>query len=158
MHIDIINKAWKQHFKKANIIIFNFQFSVTKVTQTSLQDVYCIKLIKYYLFKQAAVIHLTYLLINNLIEQQKLTWQIKIIKVRVALCSQQESCHCCSQFQSHIKSRDSETSLKNFIENRKDHFFLMYKLKQCIFCLEDKHKSYKKWVFKYVNLTRWWMR
>jgi len=140
----MIKKAWKQHFRKADTVAFDFQFSVTEVTQTFLQDVHCAKSIKYHLSERAAVIDLTCSLTNGLTEQQKLTQQIRAIEARIALCCRQESCCRCRQTQSHIKQKNLNTSSENFIKNRKDEFSLMCKLKQCIFCLENKCKPYEQ--------------
>jgi len=154
LRIDMIKKARKRHFRKADTVAFDSQFSVTEVTQTSLQDVHCAKPIKYHLPERAAVIDLTCPLINGLTEQQKLTRRIRAIKARVALCCRQESRRRRRQTQSHIKQKNLDTSSEDSIENRKDEFPLVCKLKQCIFCLENERKPYEQRVFEYTKANK----
>ena len=45
-------------------------------------------------------------------------------------------------------------SSENSTKNRKDHFSLIYKFIQCIFCLENEHRSYVKCVYKYIKLNK----
>ena len=146
----MIKKARKRHFQKADTIAFDSQFCAFRVAQTSSWKIHHAKSIKYHLLEWAAVIHLTFPPTNGLTEQEKLTQQIRVIEARAALCCWQES-RCCRQSQSHIKQDKLDTSSEDSTESRKDHFPLVCKLTQCIFCLGNEHRPYAERVYEYAK-------
>lgn len=151
LRIDMIEKARKRHFRKADTVVFDSQFSVVRVAQTFSREIHHIKSIKYHLSERAAVIHLTCSPVDGLTEQGKLTQRIKAIEARAALCRRQESRRRRRQSQSHIKQDESDTSSEESTENRKDHLPLVCKPTQCIFCLGNEHRPYAERVYEYAK-------
>lgn len=72
----IIKKTRKRYFRKIDIIVFNFQFFVTRITQIFSSNTSFIKLITYHFPKRAVVIRLTCTHVDELTKQAKLIQRI----------------------------------------------------------------------------------
>ena len=151
LRTNMIEKARKQHFRKADTVAFDSQFSAARVAQTSSREIHHTKSIKYHLPERAAVVHLTCPPADGLTEQGKLTRRIRAIEARAALCRRQESRRRRRQSQSHSKQDESDASSEDSTENRKDHFPLVCKPTQCIFCLGNEHRPYEERVYEYAK-------
>lgn len=104
----MIEKARRRHFRKADTIAFNSQFSVTKATPTFSPDTSYITPVTYHLPKRAAVVRLTCTYADRLTEQAKLTQRIQAIEARAALYYRQESRRRRPRY--HIKQEEADAS------------------------------------------------
>ncbi len=151
---DMIEKARKRHFRKADTVAFDSQFSDAGSPQASSQDAPCAKPISYHLPERAAVVRLTCEPADGLTEQGKLTRRIRAIEARAALCHRLESCRR-RRPQPHVKREEqdasSEDSTKDSTGEKNDRFPLVYKPTQCIFCLGNKRKPYQERNYEYAK-------
>ena len=147
---DMIEKARKRHFRKADTVAFDSQFSAAGAPQASSRDAPCAKPIEYHLPERAAVVRLTCAPADGLTEQGKLTRRIKAIEARAALCRRQESRRH-RRPQSHVKREEPDSSLGDSTEERKGRFPLICKPTQCIFCLGNASKPYEERLYEYAK-------
>ena len=145
----MIEKARKRHFRKADTVAFDSQFSVTGATQTFSPNTSPTKPVTYHLPERAAVVRLTCTHADGLTEQAKLTQRIQAIEARAALCHRQESRRRRPQY--YIKQEEADTSSGDLAEERVDQFPLVYKPTQCIFCLGNESKPYHERIFEYAK-------
>ncbi|KAL2048926.1 hypothetical protein ABVK25_010779 [Lepraria finkii] len=78
----MIEKGRKRHFRKADTVAFDSQFSAAGAAQTSSRDAPRAKPIEYHLPERAAVVRLTCTPADGLPEQGKLSRRIKAIEAR----------------------------------------------------------------------------
>ena len=93
----------------------------------------------------------------NLTDHKKHVRSIKIIKVRAALCRQQESQRqdrLRSTFKSKKLMNSSEDLAENSEENTTDYFLLICRSIQFSFCLDEKCKFYENQTFEYCKLNK----
>ena len=121
----MIEKARKQHFRKADTITFDSQFSVTKATLTFSPDILYITPVTYHLPERAAVVRLTCTHADGLTEQAKLTQRIQAIEARAVLCYRQESRRRRPRY--HIKQEEADVSSGDLAEERINRFPLVCK-------------------------------
>lgn len=145
----MIEKARKWHFRKADTITFDSQFSVTKATPTSSPNTSHITPVTYHLPERAAVVRLTCTHADGLTEQAKLTQRIQAIEARAALCHRQESRRRRPRY--HIKQEEADASSGDLAEKRMNRFPLVCKPTQCIFCLGNESKPYHERIFEYAK-------
>ncbi len=69
------------------------------------------------------------------------------------LCRQQKTQRH-DQLKRSIEQEESKTSADNMKENIVNSFLIKCKSKQCIFCLSDDHKLYKKRTFEYSKVNK----
>ncbi|MCJ1422042.1 hypothetical protein MMC32_008411 [Xylographa parallela] len=108
----MIEKARKRHFRKADTVAFDSQFSVTGATQTFSPNTSPTKPVTCHLPERVAVVRLTCTHADGLTEQAKLTQRIHAIEARAALCHRQESRRRRPQY--YIKQEEADTSLGGF--------------------------------------------
>ena len=101
--------------------------------------------------KRSDIVRLTCDSIEDLTDDEKHTRRIKVIRARVASYGLQES-----RRSSQTRSIDQlmtppKGSSEISKEDKIDHFPLMCKLTQCIFCLGNGRKSYEGWTFEYAQ-------
>ena len=147
----MIEKARKRHFREADTIAFDSQFSATGAARASSRDAPRVKPIEYDLPERAAVVRLTCTPTDSLTEQGKLTRRIKAIEARAALCHRQESRRRRRRPRYHIKQEEPDASSGDSTEERKDRFPLVCKPTQCIFCLGNESKPYQERLYEYAK-------
>ena len=91
LRTDMIEKARKQHFRTADTVTFNSQFSTVRAAQTSSEDAQRAKPVSYHLPERAVVVWLTCQPADGLSDRAKLTRRIRGIEARAALCRRQEA-------------------------------------------------------------------
>ncbi len=152
----MINKVQKWHFRNVGINTLEAQFADITIS-TSVKDVKLMRSLKYNILKWDVVIWLICESVINLTDHEKHVQSIKIIKVKAALCRWQESQHqdrSRSTFKSKKLMNSSEDFAENFEENMTDYFFLLCRLIQCLFCLDEKRKFYENRTFEYCRLNK----
>lgn len=144
---DMIEKARKRHFRKADTVAFDSQFSAAVATQTFSRDARREQPIEYHLPERAAVVRFTCKAADGLSDQGKLTRRIQAIEARPALCQRQESCRR-RRPRSYVNRNEPDASFEDSTEEREDQFPLECKPAQCIFCLGNERKPYEERVYE----------
>lgn len=145
----MLKKARKRHFRKADTITFDSQFSGTGATPAFSKNISHTTPLTYHLPERAAVVRLTCTDADGLTEQAKLTQRIQAIEARVALCHRQENRRR-RRPQYRLKQEDPDSSSGDLAEER-DRFPLVCKPTQCIFCLGNECKPHQERIFEYAK-------
>ncbi len=146
----MLEKARKRHFRHADTATLEAQFADSSLAASD-EDVKPPAPLQYDIPERGEIVQLTCEPIADLPDHEKHARRIKALRARVALCGRQESRR--SRPWSTQPPRKSMTAPKtypeNLEENMKDHYPLVCKPTQCIFCLGDKRKSYEGRTFEY---------
>lgn len=145
LRTDMMEKARKRHFRKADTIAFDAQFSGA---QTSSLDVQPAGPIQYQLPERAAVVRLTCTPSDGLTEQGKLTRRIEAITARAALCRRQETRRRRGP-EPPIDPDESDAVWADPDAGEEHQFPVVCKPTQCIFCLGDERKLYQGRIAEY---------
>ena len=144
----MIDKVRKQHFRNVDTDTLEAQFADIAIS-ASVKDIELTRSLKYNISKWDVVIRLICESVINLTDHKKHVRSIKIIKVRAALCRQQES-----QRQDRLRSTFKSKKLMNSEENTTDYFLLICRSIQFSFCLDEKCKFYENQTFEYCKLNK----
>ena len=147
---DMIEKARKRHFRKADTVAFDSQFQATAAAQTSSRETQRVQPIEYRLPERAAVARFTCKPADGLTEQGKLTRRIRAIEARAALCHRQETRRR-RRPESQIKQEGSDALPGDSEEDTKDRFPIVCKPTQCVFCLGNERKPYQERIYEYAK-------
>ncbi len=152
----MIDKARKRHFRNVDTDTLEAQFADIAIS-ASVKDVELTRSLKYNISKRDVVIRLICESVIDLTDREKHVRSIEIIKVRAALCRQQESQRrdkSRSTFKSKKLMNSSEDLAENSEENTTDYFLLICRSIQCSFCLDEKRKFYENRTFEYCRSNK----
>ncbi len=148
----MLEKARKRHFRHADTATLEAQFADSSLAASD-EDVKPPAPLQYDITERGEIVRLTCEPIADLPDHEKHARRIEALRARVALCGRQESRR--SRPRSTQPSRKSmtapEKSPENSEEDMKDHFPLVCKPTQCIFCLGDERKSYQGRTAQYAR-------
>lgn len=130
MRNDMIKKARKQHFRIVNTVAFDARSSTTAIARTSSQDAQRAAPLLYNFPERTVVVQLMCQPAESLTDKAKLTWSIRMIEARTALCRRQESRRH-RRLTSPPKQELSNTSTEDPEEDTEDRFPLVCKPTQC---------------------------
>ena len=145
----MIMQARKRHFRKADTLAFDAQFSDTVAAHTSLQGTHHTQPIEYNIPERAEVVQLTCSPSDGLSDGKKLRQRIQAIEARAALCHRRET-----QRRGRPKStvkQEEEGAVNESEEDTKDDFPIVCRPTQCLFCLGDERLPYQHRVFEYAK-------
>lgn len=149
----MLKKARKRHFRNADTSILEAQFTDPSITASD-KDIKTPAPLEYHISERDDIVRLTCQLIANMTNHGKHAQRLETLRARVALCDRQESRHHARPPSTH-QSMGSITapigSLEAPEEDKKDHFALVCRPTQCIFCLGNERKSYLGRMFEYVT-------
>ena len=144
----MIEKARKQHFRTADTVTFNSQFSTVRAAQTSSEDAQRAKPVLYHLPERAVVVWLTCQPADGLSDRAKLTRRIRGIEARAALFRRQEARRH-RRPPSFMEQQEPDPS-----PDTTDRFPLVCKPTQCTFCLGNVRKLYLERIFEYATRNK----
>ena len=152
--------ARKRHFRKADTITFDSQFSNHSAQKSPVGD----KLVKsreYDISERAEVVRWICQPVADLTDQELLQRRIRGIEAMAAMCRRQETRRRrkpksqVKQEESDTPSDDSDDDIIDSSEDtERDHFPLVCKKSQCIFCLGDERKTYQRRTFNYSRPSK----
>lgn len=149
----MLEKARKRHFRNADTIALEAQFAGSCNT-VSEEDVKPPAPLQYDIPERGDIVRLTCEPIANLTDHEKHTQRLETLQARITLCNRQESRHRGRPQETH-QLTESMTApkrfLKGFEEDKEDHFPMVCKPRQCIFCLGNERKSYLGRIFEYAK-------
>jgi len=145
----MMTQARKRHFRKADTLTFDAQFSATVAAHTSPQSTHHTQSIEYNIPERAEVVRLTCRHSDGLSDGKKLQQRIQAIEARAALCHRRETQRR-GRPKSTIKQEESEGAV-NESEDTKDDFPMVCRPTQCPFCLGDERLPYQHRVFEYAK-------
>ncbi len=145
----MIEKVRKRHFRKADTIAFDSQFSASSAQKNPASDESAAPR-EYNIPERAEVVRWICQPAADLTDREIFTRRIRGIEALAALCRRQETQRRGRPKQS-IKQEESEMSSGDWEEDVVDPFPVECKPKQCIFCLGDERKTYKERVFEYCR-------
>ena len=152
----MLEKARKRHFRNADTATLEAQFLDSSIAASD-EDVKPPAPLRYDIPERSDIVRLTCEPIADLTDDEKHTRRLEALRARVALCGRQES-----RRPSQRRSVDQSSGLitppkgssESSEEDKTDHFPLVCKPTQCIFCLGDERKSYEGRTFRYARPTR----
>ena len=152
----MIEKARKRHFRNADTATLEAQFVDSNIAVSD-EVVKPPAPLQYDIPERSDIVRLTCESIADLTDDEKHTRRIEALQARVAFCGRQESRRS-SQTRSVDKSSGLMTppkgSLEEPEEDKTDHFPLVCKPRQCIFCLGNERKSYEGRTFEYARVNK----
>jgi len=138
----MLDKAQKRHFQNADTATIKAQFADASIL-TPNKDIKPVRPLKYNFSERALVVQLTCEPVTDLTDHEKHIQRIKAVRVRAALCIQQESQRC-SKPRLILKEEKPEIASEKCNEDKRDLFFTICKSTQCMFCLSNEAKFYEK--------------
>jgi len=146
----MIAQARKRHFRKADTLAFDAQFSSTTAAHTVAQDTHHTQPIEYNIPERAEVVQLACSPGDGLNDREKLRRRIQAIEARAALCHRRETQRR-GRPKSTANQEESEDALKESEEDAKDEFPMVCRPTQCMFCLGDERLPYLHRVYEYAK-------
>ncbi|KAL8989941.1 MAG: hypothetical protein Q9177_001280 [Variospora cf. flavescens] len=150
LRIDMIAQARKRHFRKADTITFDAQFSAEKVSYASAGDTPHAKPFTYNIPERAEVVRLVCSPGEDLTDRQRFRRRIQAIEVRTALCHRREAQRR-GRPKVIIKPEESEGVLDDSDEGMKIDFPMVCRPTQCPFCLGNESLPYHHRVYEYAK-------
>ena len=138
----MLAQARKRHFRKADTLAFDAQFSGTTADHTVAFDTAPAQPIEYNIPERAEVVRLTCRPGDGLSDAKKLRRRIQAIESRAALCDRRET---------KRRARPNSVKQKESEEDTKDDFPTVCRPTQCLFCLGDERLPYQQRVFEYAK-------
>jgi len=148
----MIEKGRKRHFRKADTIAFDSQFSASSDQKNPMTNEPTARR-KYNIPERAGVVRWICQPAADLTDGEILTRRIRGIEALAALCRRQETQRRGRPKRS-VKQEESETSSDDTEEYIVDPFPMECKPKQCIFCLGDERKLYEERIFEYSKVNK----
>ena len=148
----MLDKARKRHFRNADTVTLEAQFANSSIA-TSDEDEKAPTPLQYDIPERGDIVRLTCEPIADLTDHEKHTRRIEALQARVALCGRLETRRRSQPRFIHQLS-ELMTPPKESLEgskDKKDHFPLVCKPTQCIFCLGNERKSYRGRTFEYAR-------
>lgn len=146
----MLGQARKRHFRKADTLAFDAQFSAITAARTVAPDTPPAKPIKYNIPERAEVVRLTCRPGDGLSAREKLRRRIQAIEARVALCDQRETQRR-GRPKSTVKQEELEGAADESEKDTKHDFPMACRPTQCLFCLGDERLPYQHRVFEYAK-------
>lgn len=143
----MIVQARKRHFRKADTLAFNAQFTATTAAHMVTSDIQPAKPIEYNIPERAEVIRLTCSPSDGLSDREKLRRRIQAIEARAALCDRRETQRR-GRRKSTVKQEESEDATNKSEEDANDDFPMICRLTQSLFRLSDERLSYQDRVYE----------
>lgn len=150
LRVDMIAQARKRHFRKADTITFDAQFSAEKVSYASAGDTPHAKPFTYNIPERAEVVRLVCSPGEGLTDRQRFRRRIEAIEVRTALCHRREAQRR-GRPKVIIKPEESEGVLDDSDEGMKIDFPMVCRPTQCPFCLGNESLPYHHRVYEYAK-------
>ncbi|CAL8577089.1 hypothetical protein XPA_002936 [Xanthoria parietina] len=150
LRVDIIAQARKRHFRKADTITFDAQFSAEKVSYASALDTPYAKPFTYNVPERAEVVRLVCSPGEGLTDRQRFRRRIEAVEVRTALCHRREAQRR-GRPKATIKQEESDGAVNNSYRDTKDEFPIICRPTQCPFCLGDESLPYHHRVYEYAK-------
>ena len=152
--------ARKRHFRKADTITFESQFSNHSTQKLPVGDK-PMRPREYDIPERAEVVQWICQPVASLTDRELLKRRIKGIEAMAAMCRRQETRRC-RKSKSQVKQKEpgtpSDNSKDDLIhrseDTAKDLFPLVCKKSQCIFCLGDERKPYEQRTFNYSRPSK----
>ncbi len=148
LRVDMIAQARKRHFRKADTIAFDAQFSVETASHASAQDIPHAKPFTYNIPERAEVVRSVCSPGEGLTDEQKFQRRIKAIEARTALCHRQEAQRC-GRPKVSIKQEESDETVNGICRDAKDEFRIECLPTQCLFCLGNESLPYHHRTYEY---------
>ncbi len=148
----MIEKGRKRHFRKADTIAFNSQFSASSGQKLSVSDEPAARR-KYNIPERAGVVRWICQPAAGLTDQEIFAQRIRGIEALAALCRRQETQRR-GRPKWSVEQEQSELSSDDMDQDVVDKFPMECKPKQCIFCLGDDRKLYEERSFEYSKVNK----
>jgi len=148
----MIENGRKRHFRKADTIAFNSQFSASSDQKNPMNDEPAARRI-YDIPERAGVVRWICQPAAGLTGQEIFAQRIRGIEALAALCRRQETRRR-GRPKWSVEQEESEVSSDDLEEDIVDKFPMECKPKQCIFCLGDGSKPYEERIFEYCRASK----
>ena len=146
----MIVQARKRHFRKADTLAFDAQFTATAAAHIVTPDTHPAKPIEYNIPERAEVVRLICSPGDGLIDREKLRRRIQAIEARAALCDRRETQRR-RRPKSTVKQEESEGAVNETEEDAHDDFPMVCRPTQSLFHLGDERLSYQDRVYEYAK-------
>ena len=155
----MLEKARKDHFRYADLAVFEAQFDADGVSSVpeSDQNVKQTELPHYDVLERAEIVRLTCIPSDELPFQKKHAQRLETLMTRMSLCNRQETrvstrSRPMSKNPTTPPKKTAETSKNELSQlNPAEEFPLTCKPTQCIFCLNNESKSHAERNFEYAR-------
>jgi len=148
----MIEMGRKRHFRKADTIAFDSQFSASLGQKLTVSDESAARRI-YNIPERARVVRWICHPAAGLTDQEIFAQRIKGIEALAALCCRQETQRR-GRPKWSVEKEEPELSSDDLKEDIVDKFPMECKPKQCIFCLGDERKPYEERTFEYCRASK----
>jgi len=149
----MIVQARKRHFRKADTLAFDAQFSATAAAPAVAPDSQPAKPIEYNIPERAEVVRLTCSPGDGLSARDKLRRRLQAIEARAALCDRRETQRR-GRPKSTVQQEESEGAVNESEEDAKYDFPVVCRPTQCPFCLGDERLPYLHRIYEYSKPNR----
>ena len=148
--IKMIAQARKRHFRTADTLAFDAQFSAAAVASTSTREPQRAKPICYNVPERAKVVQLVCSPGEGLSDREQFRRRIQAIEARTALCDRREAQRR-GRPKATIKQEESDGAMNDSDKGTKDEFSLVCRPTQCPFCLGNDSLPYHHRVYEYAK-------
>ena len=148
LRVDMIAQAQKRHFRKADTLAFDAQFSAETVSHTSPRDTPHAKPFTYNIPERDEVVRLVCCRGEGLTDRQQFRRRIEAIEMRTALCHRREAQRR-GRPKAPIKQEESDEAMDDSCKDTKDGFPIACRPTQCPFCLGNESLPYHHRTYEY---------
>lgn len=149
LRVKMIAQARKRHFRTADTLTFDAQFSAAAVASTSTQDTLHAKPIVYNIPERAKLVQLVCSPGEGLSDREQFRRRIEAIEARTALCHRREAQRR-GRPKANIKQEDSDGAIEDFAGGAKE-FPMVCRPTQCLFCLGNESLPFHHRVYEYAK-------
>ena len=150
LRVDMIAQARKRHFRKADTIAFDTQFSAEKVPYASARDTSRAEPFTYNIPERAEVVRLVCSPEEGLTDRQRFRRRIEAIEARTALCHRREAQRR-GRPKATIKQEEPNEAVNDSCRDAKDVDPRICLPTQCLFCLGDESLPYHHRTYEYAK-------
>jgi len=150
LRVKMIAQARKRHFRTADTLAFDAQFSAAAVASTSTRETQRAKPIFYNIPERAKVVQLVCSPGEGLSDREQFRRRIQAIEARTALCDRREAQRR-GRPKATIKQERSDGTMNDSDKATEDEFPMVCRPTQCPFCMGNDSLPYHHRVYEYAK-------
>ena len=150
LRVKMIAQARKRHFRTADTLAFDAQFSAAAVVSPFTRDTQRIKPIVYNIPERAKVVQLVCSPGEGVSDREQFRRRIEAIEARTALCHRREAQRR-GRPKATIKQEESDGARNDSDKGPDDEFPMVCRPTQCPFCLGNESLPYHHRIYEYAK-------